>query len=191
MSAMICAVCPDPLTLFFLEEFPNYRYVSNEIELLGFSVPEWAHMVHAAYQKYKPNTTRVHLWCDSNTQFRSELAHYGLQLTSNFRALELRVEIAREYMQAKEPRRCFLAPWLKILPYELEHAEWPDETTSAGKFVRLKTSDHTLDCLEHICSRRPRSKLLLKEKHPTFLQRFLKENKWEKPGVADVHLGKL
>ena len=190
MSAIIAAVCPDPHSIFALEEFPNYRYVSNEIELLGLSVPEWARWVHAAYQRYRP-CTKVHLWADPNSQFKTELAHYNLHLQSNFRQLELRVEIAREYLQAQNPERCFLAPWLKILPYELEHAEWPDETTSAGKFVRIKRDDHTLDCFEHICSRRPRSKLLLREKKETFLQRYLREHRRESVTSGDPHLGRL
>ncbi len=191
MSAMIAAVCPDPYALFFLCEMCNYRYVSNEIELLGLSVPEWARWVHAEYNRYRPNTTRVSLWADPNSQFKAELLHYGLVLRPNFRQLELRVEIGREYLQSRDPERCFLAPWLTILPYELEHAEWPDETTSAGKFVRIKRDDHTLDCFEHVCSRRPRSKLILGRKKETFLDRFLRENRRPDINTGDVHLGRL
>lgn len=190
MSALFMGVCPDPYGLLALEEFPNYRYVSNEIELLGMSVPEWARWVYKAHQRYK-QATKIHLWADPNSQFKTELAHYGLHLQSNFRGLELRVELAREYMQAKDPQLLFLAPWLKILPYELEHAEWPDETTSAGKFVRIKRDDHTLDCLEHCCSRRPRSKRLRPRKQESFLDRYLRENKSHIPKIADPHLGRL
>jgi hypothetical protein len=44
---------------------------------------------------------------------------------------------------------------LSILPFELENACWPEEASAAGKFARVKDRDHTLDCLEHILSKRP------------------------------------
>ena len=47
---------------------------------------------------------------------------------------------------------------LSLLPYEVEYAQWPELTTSAGKYERLKVNDHVLDCLEHVLSRHPRAR---------------------------------
>jgi len=67
----------------------------------------------------------------------------------------VRTEAARQYFQHG---KIFLAPWLSMLPYEVEWAQWPDKTTAAGKYERVKTNDHVLDCLEHVLSRHPRAR---------------------------------
>lgn len=190
MSAVFVLITPEPYAAVVLWESPNYRYVGGEIELLGMSNPEWARNVHRVYNKLRPGTTKVHGWVDENTQFKAELANYGLSLHGNNRPLELRVEIAREYVNAESPR-IFLAPWLSVLPYEMENAQWPDESTSAGRFVRIKRSDHTLDCLEHILSRRPRTRALARTKRESFLQRFLRENRRVDRPKSDPHLGRM
>lgn len=192
MSASFTAFCPDPYCALTIAEFPNYRYVGGEIELLGMSNHQWAQHVFASYNKLRPGTTKVHGWVDENTQFRAELNHYGLVLRGNPRKLELRVEISREYVQAVDPPRYYLAPWLTVLPYEMEHAAFPDSTTSSGRFEREKTNDHTLDTVEHVLSRRPRTKTVLGKSKDSFLDRFLKENRFPVPpgrGV-DPHLGR-
>ena len=66
---------------------------------------------------------------------------------------EKRTDTAREYFKQY---KVWLAPWLSVLPFELENAKWPAEASAAGKFARIKDRDHTLDCLEHVLSRRPR-----------------------------------
>ena len=202
MSAVFVAIPPgDEPQAIVLAEFPNYRYVAHEIELLGFSVPEWARQVMAAYRHLQPASSRCHAWADPNTQFRAELLHYGIHLRPNQRKLELRVEIAREYMQSVIPAipgvreaqpRLLLMPWLEILPYELEHAKWPEGTTGAGKFERIKEHDHTLDPLEHALSRRPRSKAILRRGKRSFLDRHLDTYKDPTRGAqGDPHLGLL
>jgi len=100
--------------------------------------------------------TRPVAWVDANSQFTVECDHHGLHLMANHRGREVRTEAARQYFQHEQ---IWLAPWLQILPYELEHAQWPDTTSSAGKYERIKASDHTLDCLEHILSRHPRGRV--------------------------------
>ena len=180
---------PEIPDAFVVYEQPNYRYVGGEIELLGESTPEWAQRVMTEFRRYLPQKTRLKGWCDENSQFKEELKHYGLHLRGNKRKLELRVEIAREYVQH---HRVWLAPWLAVLPWEMEHAVWPDDTNSAGRFERLKESDHTLDCLEHILSRRPRHKRLVEKPPPGFVERELAAAKsWrELLGPAgDPHLG--
>jgi len=191
MSAGFIAVDPIYSALLVLEEFPNYRYVGGEIELLDLTMPAWASSVHAAYQKYRPGTKKLKLWVDQNSQFKSALRPYGLHLQSNLRPFEVRVEIAREYMQASDPPLVYFAPWLSVLPYEMENAVWPKDSTSAGRFERLKVNDHTLDWFEHVCSRRPRRKLLAQKKNESFLDRFLRENRWTQPTSGDPHLGRL
>ena len=189
MSASFTLFPPDSLDAFVIAEFPNYRYVGGEIELLGYSIPEWARLVLSAYQLFRPGVSRLSAWCDENSQFKTELAHYGLMLRGNRRKLELRVEISREYVTH---RHLWLAPWLSVLPYEMEHASWPDATSSAGKFERLKDNDHTLDTMEHVLSRRPRHKSMVAVKSESFVDRFLRLNRRQDitPKV-DPHLGAL
>ena len=193
MSAVICAVPPgDFAQIVCLAEVPNYRYVSNEIELLGMSVPEWARIVYGMLKKLRPGTEHFNLWADPNTQFRAELQHYGLNLLGNLRGPELRCEITREYMQSVDPVRLHLAPWLSVLPYEIEHAKWPEDTTSAGKFMRIKHHDHTLDPLEHCCSRRPRSEEIINERKKSFLEQQLEQmGRFDRTHHSDPHLGRL
>lgn len=181
MSALIVAFAPD-LQAFVLEELPNYRYVSEEIEVGRLSVPEWTRLVVDRLRHYR---VRPVAWCDANTQFRVECRRYGLALLSNLVGPELRTEIAREYFQN---HRIHLAPWLRILPYELERAEWPAETSYAGKFERLRRSDHTLACLEHVLSRRPRGVVDKQPKKRTLLEQYL-DQQAVVSARADPHLG--
>lgn len=193
MSATITAFCPDPYSALVVWEGPNYRYVGGEIEHIGISNVEWARNVVDAYHKLRPHESKVHAYVDMNTQFRVEMARYGLYLHGNPRKLELRVEIAREYVQAIDPLRFYIAPWLTVLPYEMEHATWPDEATTAGKFERIKQNDHTLDCVEHTLSRRPRTKTVVRQEQPETLRQMLlrTRRRTDKALVpADRHLGR-
>jgi len=192
MSAVFILFPPNDVSpdAFILEEFPNYRYVGGEIELLGGelgSIPSWSREVVQAYRSYMPHKTKMPMWVDVNSQFKHELNNYNITCRGNTLKLELRVEISREYLNN---RRVHLAPWLSVLPWELEHAVWPDDTSSAGRFEREKTNDHTLDGVEHVLSRRPKHKSMLREKSETFLVRFQREHR--RPELAprlDRHLG--
>lgn len=192
MSGVFALAPPDSSDLLVVETFENYRYVGGEIELNGESIPEWAGRVMASFARYRPGRSKLNGWCDENSQFKTELARYGMHLRGNPRKLELRTEITREYLQSGH---LLLAPWLAtgVLAYELEHAVWPDDTNSAGRFERIKESDHTLDCLEHICSRRPRNKAMLREKSKSFLeQQFAQSVGWRALlPKGDPHLGQL
>ena len=138
---------------FVLEEFPNYRYVAGSAERdENITIPEWAKKVSNGVGVLGG---RLNFWADANSQFKRELRAYGLNLLSATQPVETRTEIAREYFQKG---RLWLAPWLEVLPFELENACWPEEASSTGKFARVKDRDHTLDCLEHVLSRRPRGK---------------------------------
>ena len=136
---------------FVLDEIPNYRYVGGTIELMqGWSLATWAEAVkrRAAIWGARPFA-----WVDTNSQFKAELwNNYHFNLLGNQAGVEARTETTREYFQHK---RIFLAPWLKLLPWELEHAQWPPEATTMGKIRRVKRNDHLLDGLEHLCSRHP------------------------------------
>lgn len=190
MSAVIVGVPSDPpYALYALAEFPNYRYVGTEIELLGLSMSEWALSVTDFWSRLRPERS-CSAWADPNSQFKAEFAHLGIHLRPNARGLEVRTEVLREYRQAN---RLWLAPWLHVLPYELERARWPDQETAAGTFRRLKSQDHTLDCLEHCASRRPRGRQLREEKPLTLLDKLLAQH-GIKPGqrrrkTVDPHLG--
>lgn len=190
MSAVFVGFPPDSYDAFVFEEFPNYRYIGGEIELLGGedgSIPSWSRKVLASYQRYVPGKSKLHAWCDENSQFKTELRNYHIIAQGNMRKLELRVEISREYFNNA---RVHLAPWLSVLPWELEHAVWPDEATSAGRFEREKDQDHTLDCLEHVLSRRPRHKGLVAQKSESFVQKFMNEHRRRDIGPkVDKHLG--
>ena len=189
MSATFTLFPPDDEFAFIVAEFPNYRYVGGDIELLDESIPEWCRRVTSEYARFRPGVTRVRAWADANSQFKSELSRYKISLLANHRRLELRVEIAREYIRN---RHALLAPWLTVLPYELELAQFPDDTSSAGRFERLKTKDHTLDCVEHTLSRRPRHLSQVHRAKESFIDRFIRENR--SPDLmtkTDTHLGGL
>lgn len=187
MSAVFVGISPEPWEAFALVEIPNYTYIAGEYELLGYSIPEWASLVVSTWRRLKPYQ-KPHGWCDPNSQFKTELIHYGLILQGNQRGEELRTEIAREYFQQDKIR---LAPWLEILPYELENAQWPPQESASGKFRRLKEKDHTLDCLEHALSRRPRTKRLMRSEKPSFIEQHLARHASRKGRRSDVHLGSL
>ena len=191
MSAVICAVPNEPpYAIYALAEFPNYRYVGTEIELLTeMSMAMWTASVIDFWSALKPERS-CSAWADPNSQFKAEFAHLGIYLRPNNRGLEVRTEVLREYRQAN---RLWLAPWLQVLPYELERARWPDQETAAGTFRRQKSQDHTLDCLEHCASRRPRGRKLREEKPPTLLDKLLAKH-GIRPGQrrakkVDPHLG--
>jgi hypothetical protein len=151
-SAVSVAFSPDG-EAFVVGEWPNYRYVAGQPERdEGVTIPGWSAEVVRGIERLGG---RPQLWADKNSQFKRELVAYGITLLPSTLPLETRTEIAREYFQH---HRIWLAPWLSVLPYELENAVWPEEATAAGKFARVKDRDHTLDGLEHILSRRPRGK---------------------------------
>lgn len=135
---------------FVIDEFPNYRYVAGTPERdEQLTIPNWARSVSARSIELGG---RSHFWADNNSQFKGELRNYGVHLLPAKVPVETRTEITREYF---EHGRIWLAPWLDILPFEIENASWPEEASLSGKFSRLKDRDHTLDCLEHILARRP------------------------------------
>jgi hypothetical protein len=135
---------------FVLEEFPNYRYVAGTPERdESLTIPQWCRQV---VQRASALSTRANLWADPNSQFKAEFRNYGVTLLPAKVPVEARTEITREYFQHG---RIFLAPWLEVLPFELENACWPEEASATGKFARMKDRDHTLDPLEHILARRP------------------------------------
>ena len=183
MAALLVAVSRD-FHAFVLAEFSNYRYVSDQIELNDVSTPEWAAAV-VAVTKTLGGSPKA--WADPNTQFRAELRHYGLHLRSNRIGPDVRVTIAREYFRHDHVH---LAPWLRILPYELENAKWPDAPTTGGRYTRRRMHDHILVCLEHVLSRRPRATLPQHAKKKTFLEQYLLDHRVPGRQVGgDVHLG--
>lgn len=159
---------------FVIDEFPNYRYVAGVPELdESMTIPFWARGIVGRVGSLggKPFA-----WADKNSQFKREVQNYGLHLESNIVPLEARTEISREYFKQN---KIWLAPWLKVLPFELENASWPEEASASGKFARIKDRDHTLDGMEHVLSKRPRGKgtLTVKEQRTWAESYFGKELK--------------
>jgi len=135
---------------YVLEEFPNYRYIAGSPERdESLTIPTWAREMSGRSLQLGGRTA---FWADANSQFKGELKNYAVTLLPAKVPVETRTEITREYF---EHGKILLAPWLSVLPFELENASWPEEASAAGKFARIKDRDHTLDCLEHILARRP------------------------------------
>ncbi len=148
-TALLVAFSPDG-EAFVIEEFPNYRYVAGSPERdEQLSIPHWATELAHRTASLGGHTA---YWADPNSQFKGELRNYGVNLLPAKVPVEARTEVTREYFQHNKIR---LAPWLSVLPFELENAAWPEEASASGKFARIKDRDHTLDCLEHILARRP------------------------------------
>ncbi len=140
---------------FVLDELPNYRYVAGSPERdEELSIPEWAGRLRALAERLG---ARNAYWADANSQFKGELRNYGIAVLPNKATREQRTEIAREYFQHD---RIWLAPWLTVIPFELENAAWPEEASAAGKYERVKDRDHSLDWVEHILSKRPRGQVV-------------------------------
>ncbi len=168
MSAGLVAFSPEG-DAFVLDEFPNYDYRAGELERdETMTIPQWARRVVGAITALGGKSF---LWADANSQFKVELQNYALTLLANKTPLEARTEITREYFQNN---RIWLAPWLTILPFEIENAAWPEEASASGKFARVKDRDHTLDWLEHVLSRRPQGKVIRASKATkTWISTFL------------------
>ncbi len=151
-SGLLVAFSPEG-EAFVLDEFPNYKYVASTIELdKQSSIPAWAGQVALRCAQLG---ARPYFYADKNSQFKHELTNYGIHLLGSSVPVEARTEITREYFVQ---HRVWLAPWLRVLPFEVENAQWPEEASASGKFARVKDRDHTLDCLEHVLSRRPRGR---------------------------------
>lgn len=153
-SGVLVAFSPDG-EAFVIDEFPNYRYVAGTPERNEqLSIPQWGREV--AERTFQIGG-RPNFWADPNSQFKGELRNYGINLLPARVPVETRTEILREYFEHK---RIWLAPWLEVLPFELENASWPEEASATGKFQRVKDRDHTLDPVEHIVGRRPFGRVL-------------------------------
>jgi hypothetical protein len=179
-SSVCVAFDPDG-NAFVIGEYPNYTYVGQKPDRdESVTIPGWAREVSRGFQRHGG---RLGLWADPNTQFKGELLNYGITLLPQRVPVETRTEIAREYFQHN---RIFLAPWLKVLPFELENAEWPAEASATGSFKRVKDRDHTLDCLEHILARRPYGRTVNDVKAPSWAE----SQGWKrKSRTGNTHLG--
>lgn len=166
LGALVMAFDPEG-ACYVLEEVPNYRYIVGEIELeTRLSIAGWATKVKQAAAMWGARPVG---WCDTNTQFDQELTHHGIILIGNPVGLEARTETTRSYFQHGQ---IWLAPWLQVLPYELEQQRWPEDVSATGRYQRLKKKDHLVDPLEHCCSRHPRGREAPKRTAPSWKQRY-------------------
>lgn len=168
---------------YVLGEFPNYRYVAGEPERNEqLTIPQWARGIVGDSLKIGGRSSFL---ADANSQFKGELRNYGLTLLPAKVGVEARTEITREYF---EHGRIYLAPWLEVLPFELENAAWPEEASATGKFARVKDRDHTLDCLEHILAKRPFGRQLVPYKPKSWADSM----GFKRHGSSgNVHLGRF
>jgi hypothetical protein len=185
-SAVLVAFSPEG-DAFVLEEFPNYAYIAGVPELdESASIPSWSAGVALCLTHHG---ARGAFWADKNSQFKRELRRYGIHLSANNTPFEARTEITREYFTHN---RVWLASHLKVLPFELENAKWPETASSAGRFTRVKDRDHTLDSLEHVLSKRPQgtwAQLNLEPKR--WIDGFVQGVKVAGPGPSpNPHLGR-
>lgn len=171
LGGAISAIHSQTYVELVLEEIPNYHYVGDgTIEEDGTSVADWI-LKFATKMRYWTREEKFGVWVDANTTFKSEVGH-GLRFRMNRKDLELRTEITREYVRNK---RLFLAPWLTIIPYEMQEAAFPEaENKGTGRYRRIKRKDHCLDGVEHVTSRRP---------HP----RFREQPKITRSGLEMLH----
>lgn len=183
-SAVIIAFSPNG-DAFVIDEFPNYRYVAGVPELdESMTIPTWARTVATRVAQLGG---RAFAWADRNSQFKREVANYGLTLESNLVPFEARTEIAREYFKQG---KIWFAPWLSVVGFELENASWPEEASAAGKFARIKDRDHTLDPVEHVLSKRPRGKGSSAESQKlTWAEQFY-GRRFKSQTAVDPHLGR-
>lgn len=180
-SAGCVAFSPDG-DAFVLAELPNYRYVGGSPELNeDLTIPEWSQQV---VRTIADLGGRPDAWADKNSQFKREVANYGLHLMGATHGVETRTEIAREYFTQN---KIYFAPWLSVLPFEIENAQWPDEASAAGKFARVKDRDHSLDWLEHILARRPRGVSPVRSNTPISWAESVGYK--VKRAIKNVHLG--
>ena len=187
MGGAIGAIDPN-FELYVLEEFPNYRYTGDgTIELVNMTVGEWVKWF-ATRLKHWTKQSRNTAWVDANTTFKTEIAH-GFSFRMNRKDLELRTEITREYVRNN---RIHFMPWLEIIPYEMEEAHFPEEESPSGKYKRVKTKDHCLDGVEHICSRRPHPDFdESQNRSATGIQGLIESNKRPEITNVDSHMGAL
>jgi hypothetical protein len=180
-TALAVAFSPEG-TAFVIDEWPNYRYVAGQAERdEDLTIPVWAGGVVGGLGRLG---ARANCWADRNSQFKAELRNYGITLLPASAPVETRTEVTREYFQRGG---IHLAPWLEVLPFELENAQWPDEATASGKFARVKDRDHTLDCLEHVLARRPQGKPVEASRNPSWLERnFPKAKPHRSLGTRDL-----
>lgn len=155
----------DPVQAYVLSEAPNYKYVGTEVEGPIMSIFEWYQLVKEECRFYG---CRQEAWADFNSQFKEDASFNGITLVPGFRKLQLRTERTRALFQHD---RIFFAPWLTVLPREVEIAKWPEDDTSE----RLKVNDHSLDALEHVCSQRLAGKVVERPKHSRIRERILRE----------------
>jgi hypothetical protein len=189
-AAVVVGVSPEGVA-YLLDELTNYRYVANTPELdQDSSIVRWCDDLRRMAAIWH---TRPMAWVDSNSQFKQECLLHGVHLLANKQGREVRTEAARQYFQHDQ---IYLAPWLSMVPYELEAAQWPEKSTAAGKYERYKVNDHALDCVEHVLSRHPRART--GQKAPP-LQPPAGTVQWygsplrkkKRQGPVDAHLGGL
>lgn len=154
-SAVVLAAIPE-YPVMVVAEIPNYHYVGDgEIEEKGMTPVEWAESVVREFRSFAGKDARCSAWVDKETEYDPDVRRRSkLYLKLNkTRGPELRTSTTREYFQEN---RIVLMPWLKVLPYEIGRARWPDEGAKTYQIRVADSGDFTLHALEQAISKRPR-----------------------------------
>lgn len=160
--AALQAVADEQGRVFYIFEYPNYRYVSGVRERdEKVSIASWAGALHAGERLIGGRWTYV---ADKNTQFAGEMHHHRVTLVRDKMDPELRTEVLRVLIREG---KAWFAPWLKVLLQELVAARFPpEESTATGKKRRIKKNDELVDCAEHIAVQHPIAKRLADPETP-------------------------
>ena len=173
----------DATNLFFLDELANYRYVATELEQdETMTLGNWYENSRKMSLHWGGDGS---FWVDHNSQMKIDASiSSGMTLLPARGGPEARTEILREYFQND---RVWFAPWLQILPYEIEMARYPPRETSTGVWRRIKEKDHTLDPAEHIAAQRGRGSKVKKAKKRTAIETLLGLGPPRGEGRTDPH----
>ena len=183
-SSVVAAFSSDEKPhLFFLDELANYRYVATELEQdETMTLSNW---YEGSRQRSLYWGGDGSFWVDHNSQMKIDASiSSGMTLLPARVGPEARTEIFREYFQHD---RVWIAPWLEILPYEIEMARYPPKETSTGVWRRIKEKDHTLDPAEHIAAQRGRGSKVKAAKKTTAIEKLLGLGPPRSEGRVDPH----
>jgi hypothetical protein len=184
-SALQCVADEDG-NLFVLFEFANYHYVSGTPErILEFGLDDFGRNVTRSQERIG---VPGKWWYrgDENSQWIAELDHVGIKSISGEPDIERRTEVLRTLLNRG---KVFLAPWLSLLPQELEWSHYPPRLSTTGRNRRVKKNDHVLDCLEHIACFRPEARKR-KVRGPKTLMELMREGT-PNLGATDPHMAGL
>ena len=151
-NAFVLMVLDQTGTAYVVAEYTNYRYVGTDRELDSTMTAGKLSSVVLKAEDHLGGRTDHH--ADTNSQWKQEFQLHGITLLPGEPDLERRTDVLKEFFQHG---RVLFAPWLEILPYELELAHYPEKELLSQRRVKLR--DETVDSLEHGLATRPQARV--------------------------------